>query len=76
MPVTIRKVDGYRVSTPGGVKAKRTTKRKAELQKRLLQGVEHGWKPTGKPARKKKKSKHHSADDGKFLAERRKRFGL
>ena len=46
MPVTIRKVDGYRVSTPHGTKAKHTTKKKAKAQKRLLQGVEHGWKPT------------------------------
>lgn len=51
MPVEIKKVDGYRVSTPGGVKAKRTTKKKAEAQKRLLHGVEHGWEPTGKPAK-------------------------
>ena len=48
MPVKIRKVNGYRVSTPHGVKAKRTTKAKAEAQGRLLRGVEHGWKPTGK----------------------------
>ena len=48
MPVKIKKVNGYRVSTPGGVKAKHTTKGKAEAQRRLLQGVEHGWKPTGK----------------------------
>lgn len=48
MPVKIRKVDGYRVSTPGGVKAKETTKKKAEAQKRLLHGVERGRKPTGK----------------------------
>ena len=54
MPVKIRKVDGFRVSTPGGVKAKRTTKAKAEAQARLLRGVEHGFKPTGKPARKRK----------------------
>jgi len=52
MPVSIEKTDGkYRVSTPGGVKAKHTTKGKAEAQGRLLRGVEHGWKPTGKPAR-------------------------
>ena len=57
MPVKVKKVDGYRVSTPGGVKAKKTTKAKAERQANLLRGVEHGWKPTGKPARKKKKSK-------------------
>jgi len=47
-PVKIRKVDGYRVTTPSGVKAKHTTKAKAEKQKRLLNAVEHGWKPTGK----------------------------
>ena len=63
MPVKIKKIDGYRVSTPGGVKAKRTTKAKAEAQKRLLYGIESGkWKPTGKQAaykrlRKKKRSK-------------------
>jgi len=52
MPVKVRKVDGYRVSTPGGVKAKHTTKAKAHAQKRLLNAVEHGWKPTGKKKRK------------------------
>ena len=46
MPVRISKVNGYRVSTPGGTKAKHTTKKKAMAQKRLLQGVEHGWRPT------------------------------
>lgn len=50
MPVRIEKVDGYKVSTPGGVKAKRTTRVKAKRQKRLLHAVEHGWKPTGKKA--------------------------
>ena len=49
MPEKVTKVKGgYRVSTPGGVKAKKTTKAKAESQARLLRGVEHGWKPTGK----------------------------
>lgn len=57
MPVEIKKVDGYRVSTPGGVKAKGTTKKKAEAQRRLLRGVEHGWKPTGKPVKKYPKGK-------------------
>lgn len=48
MPVSIRKTDGdYRVSTPHGVKAKHTTKAKAERQRNLLNAVEHGWKPTG-----------------------------
>jgi hypothetical protein len=40
-----------RVSTPHGVKAKATTPAKAERQKHLLNAVEHGWKPTGAPAR-------------------------
>jgi len=52
MPVRIKKVDGYRVSTPGGVKAKHTTKAKAKKQERLLNAVEHRWKPTGKKKRK------------------------
>jgi hypothetical protein len=48
MPVTISKLKGgkYRVSTPNGVHAKSTTKEKAESQERLLNAVEHGWKPT------------------------------
>jgi len=50
MPVTIKKTKkGYRVSTPHGVKAKHTTKQKAMAQANLLRGIEHGWKPTGKP---------------------------
>lgn len=60
MPVKIKKVNGYRVSTPGGVKAKRTTRAKAKRQARLLRGVERGWKPTGKKAqdiRKRRKRK-------------------
>ena len=48
MPVKIKKTDGYQVRTPGGVKAKGTTKAKAEAQARLLRGVENGFKPTGK----------------------------
>jgi len=31
---------------------------------RTLQAIEHGWKP-------KKKSKHHSANDGSFVDSRR-----
>lgn len=57
MPVKISKVDGYRVSTPHGVKAKHTTKAKAESQRRLLNAVEHGWKPTGAKAKSRKKGK-------------------
>ena len=53
MPEKITKVKGgYRVSTPHGVKAKKTSKKKAKAQARLLRAVEHGWKPTGKKAKK------------------------
>jgi len=54
MPVRVRKTKTgkYTVSTPGGTKAKGTTKAKAEAQANLLRGVEHGWHPTGKPAKK------------------------
>jgi len=49
MPVRIRKVKGgYRVTHGGRISAKRTTKKKAEKQKRLLNAVAHGWKPTNK----------------------------
>jgi hypothetical protein len=48
MPVKIKKVNGYRVSTPGGVKAKHTTKAKAKKQERLLNAIDHGWKPKRK----------------------------
>jgi len=47
MPVKIKKVDGYRVSTPHGVKAKSTTKEKALAQERLLNMKEHGITPKG-----------------------------
>jgi len=48
MPVKLRKLKGgrVRVSTPGGVKAKHTSMRKAKAQERLLRGIEHGWVPT------------------------------
>ena len=52
MPARIRKVDGFQVRTPGGVKAKHTTKKKAEAQRRLLQGIEHGMVPRKKKAKK------------------------
>lgn len=47
MPATIHKINGYQVRTPGSIKAKRTTKKKAEAQKRLLNAVDHGWRPSG-----------------------------
>ena len=51
MPATVKKADGYTVRTPGGVKAKNTTFRKAKRQQRLLNAIEHGFVP-----RKKKKT--------------------
>mgnify|MGYP001572609902 CR=1 FL=1 len=48
MPYKIVKtVEGkYRVLSPHGTKSKGTTRAKAEAQRRLLQGIKHGWKPT------------------------------
>ena len=53
MPVSLEKLANgkVRVSTPHGTKAKGTSLLKAKRQKRLLNAVEHGWKPTGKPAK-------------------------
>lgn len=52
MPVSVRKIDGkYSVSTPSQVHAFGTSKAKAERQKRLLNAIDHGWKPKPKPAR-------------------------
>lgn len=51
MPVKITRLSGgrYKVSTPGGTKAKKTTKKKAMAQQRLLNAIEHSnWRPTGK----------------------------
>ena len=56
MPVKIKKVDGYRVTHGGKVSAKKTTRKKAEAQARLLRGIEHSnWRPTGAKARTRKK---------------------
>jgi len=48
MPVKIKSVGKGKVQvrTPGGVKAKRTTPENAHAQKRLLDAIEHGWKPS------------------------------
>ena len=49
MPYKINKKDGkYRVASPHGVKAKKTTLRNATRQVRLLRGIKRGWKPSGK----------------------------
>lgn len=46
MPYTITKFDdSYRVSSPNGVRAKKTTKSKAKKQVRLLNAIEHGFEP-------------------------------
>ena len=50
MPYATKKLDGkFAVvnTETGAVKAKATTKVKAEKQVKLLRGIEHGWKPTG-----------------------------
>lgn len=57
MPVKVTRTSGgkYKVSHGGKVSAKGTTKAKAERQATLLRAVEHGFAPTGKPAKKKGK---------------------
>lgn len=47
MPASITKSGGgYQVRTPNAVHAKSTTLKKAKAQQRLLNAVDHGWKPT------------------------------
>ena len=48
MPVKVESIGQgkYKVSTPHGTKSKATTKSNARKQERLLNAVEHGWKPT------------------------------
>ncbi len=53
MPAKVTKTDGkYKVTTPGGTKAKGTTKETAEGQQRLLNAIEHD--PDFKPRKGKK----------------------
>ena len=53
MPAKISKVSGgYKVKTPNAVHAKKTTKSKAMAQARLLNAIDHGWKPTKKKGKK------------------------
>lgn len=54
MPGKTTKVDGYKTTWGGKTTARKTTKEKAQAQLNLLRGIEHGWKPTDKPARFKK----------------------
>jgi hypothetical protein len=49
LPYAIKQTDGaYQVvdRETGKVFSRHTTKEKAERQRRLLEGVRHGWKPT------------------------------
>ncbi|MHA2010695.1 MAG: hypothetical protein ACW980_25585 [Promethearchaeota archaeon] len=50
MPVKITKTKGgkVKVTTPNGVKSKATTPEKAKKQKRLLDAIDHGFKPKKK----------------------------
>jgi hypothetical protein len=51
LPYSVRKTNGdYQVvdRETGQVFSRHTTKERAERQRRLLEGVRHGWKPTGK----------------------------
>jgi len=52
MPVRTRRLKSGKVQvrTPGGVKSKGSTPANAVKQVRLLNAIEHGYKPTGKPA--------------------------
>ena len=60
MPVKIQKTNGkYKVSTPNQTHAFGTTRKNAERQARLLRAIDHGWKPTGEPA---KESVHVEAE--------------
>lgn len=51
MPATMTKDPsgkGYMVRTPGGVKGRKMTLRDAHAQVRLLNAIDHGWKPDKK----------------------------
>lgn len=55
MPYAMKLQNGkWRVynKNTGDTKGTHATKEKAQRQINLLRGVEHGWKPTGQPARK------------------------
>jgi hypothetical protein len=71
MPYSISKRDGeYTVRSPHGTKAKRTSKRKAESQVRLLNAIEHGFEPD------RKRRRHHSCENGSFLDSRINKFSV
>jgi hypothetical protein len=52
VPVTtIKTKGGFMNRTPGGIKGQGMTKKNAVAQKRLLNAVDHGWKPSQKKGR-------------------------
>ncbi|MEJ5360147.1 MAG: hypothetical protein WHT06_15915 [Desulfobacterales bacterium] len=52
MPATIEKEEGgYTVRTPGGVKGRKMTLRNAKAQARLLNAIDHGWRPAKRDRR-------------------------
>ena len=70
MPYKLRSVNGgYSVTSPHGTKSKRTSKSKAKKQIKLLQAIEHGWKPS-------KRRSHHSCANGEFLDSRISKFNV
>lgn len=54
MPVKIRKTGSgkYRVTHGGKTSAKGTTAAKARRQANLLRAVAHGWRPSGRKAKR------------------------
>ena len=60
MPVTVRKGSGakpYKIveKSTGAVKGSSTTRAKAQAIANARNAAKHGWKPTGKPAAKRKR---------------------
>ena len=58
MPYKMKKVDGYKVSSPRSVHAKNTSKTKARKQIMLLNMLEHGVIDKAGGSRKKRKKRH------------------
>ena len=71
MPYSMSSTNGgYTVRSPHGTKAKKTSKRKAESQIKLLNAIEHGFVP------KKARRGHHSCENGSFLDSRINKFNV
>lgn len=50
MPYKLTKVgENFKVTSPNGTKAKKTSKTKAKKQIRLLNAIEHGFDPKANP---------------------------